>query len=86
MVCNFCICVGNTRPPVEGEYPSWEGGLFNISMFRKNASKYAELMVESHDCDNYKEMLLSFSFVKKKKKLQNRKSSARYTFMIFCAL
>ena len=70
---NYCTLGGNTLPPGKNS--------LSIDIFRKDASKYANLVVELYVCDNFNE------FYRFKKNEWHRESYEKqydftYTFMI----
>ena len=59
MIHDFCIHGGYT-PSVGGEVIASGKKFFTVGIFRKNTSKYAELMVEPYICDNLSQILSNF--------------------------
>ena len=65
IIYNFSIYGGNT--PLAGWEVTPPPGekFFTVSIFRKNVSKYAKLMVEPYICDNLNHNYRIFSFLTK---------------------
>ena len=59
IIYNFCTYGGNTPPRRGRSNPPGEK-FFNAGIFRKNASKYAKLMVERYVCDNLNQIYRFF--------------------------
>ena len=55
--------MGAILPPQGGESNPSGKKFFTVSIFRKNVSKYAKLMVEPYVCDNLNHIDRFFSFL-----------------------
>ena len=72
MVHILCMYRGNIPPPVGcGVDNSPLKKFFTIGIFKKNASKYTKIMVESHICDNLNQNYSIFLIFNKKKFLNS---------------
>ena len=66
IMLNFCTSRGNTSTVGwGGETPTWEN-FTTVIILKKNTSKYAKLMVESHVCDKLNRIYRFSSFLTKK--------------------
>ena len=73
---NFGMNRGNT--PLAGRGPLGGEKIFTVGIFRKNASKYAKLIVEPYICENLNQIYRFFPFIPKNFQIHLvKKSSAR---------
>ena len=73
---------GNTHP-VRGKVIPWGENFFTVGIFRKNSSKYANLMIESCICDDLSQIYKIFKWKKLKFILpKNRLEDKRLIFFV----